>query len=85
MGCGPAAGAMYSVNLVEGKLDFEHLGPELPDWPGNGVESVKQANTVLPGTTSTWAKTKNGIQYFSLEPSKTQHSHASIRCTAFIK
>jgi hypothetical protein len=61
---GRPAGAMYSVNLAAGKLDFEHLGPELPDWPGNGDGVCQPGEKCMSGDHFDFGEDKNGIQYF---------------------
>lgn len=61
---GQPCGAMYSVNFETGKLDFEHLGPELPDWPGNGDGVCQAGERCITGDHYDMAEDENGIQYF---------------------
>ena len=55
---------MYSVNLATGKLDFENLGAEFPDWPGNGVGICQTGERCFVGDHFDMAEDQNGIQYF---------------------
>ncbi len=61
---GRPAGAMYTVNLAAGKLDFEHLGPEFPDWPGNGDGVCQAGERCVSGDHFDMAEDQDGVQYF---------------------
>jgi hypothetical protein len=61
---GRPAGVMYSVNFAEGKLDFEYLGPEFPDWPGNGDGVCQAGEHCFTGDHFDMGEDQNGIQYF---------------------
>jgi hypothetical protein len=58
----PAA-AIYTVNEATGKLDFEHLGPELPEWPGNGDGVCQEGERCLTGDHWDTVEDSNGVQY----------------------
>lgn len=64
--------ALYSVNTKTGKLDFETLGPELPDWNGNGNGRCDPGEACLKGTHADTFEDEKGIQYM-LGSSETQH------------
>jgi len=55
--------AVFSVNVASGALDFEHLGPEVPDWGGNGNGVCDPGERCLKGNHFDTFEDETGAQY----------------------
>ena len=55
--------AVFSVNRAAGTLDFEHLGPEQPDWGGNGNRVCDPGERCLKGNHFDTFEDAAGTQY----------------------
>ena len=60
---GQPCGALYSIDRESGKLRFEHLGPELPDWPGNGDGICQPGERCVAGDHYDMGEDERGVQY----------------------
>jgi hypothetical protein len=54
---------VFSVNLAKGVLDLESVGPEVPDWGGNGDGVCEPKEVCLNGDHIDTFEDQNGIQY----------------------
>ncbi len=54
---------VYSVNVTEGRLDFEFVGPEVPDWGGNNDGTCDPGEHCMGGAHIDTLEDSSGTQW----------------------